>query len=88
MPAPYSWGDDDAEQAELGHAGDHVHVEAVRLVVGDGVRQDAIVDERAHRLLHVALLVGQLQVHVSAPRRGRCLQLDSASRFDQTCPRG
>ena len=55
--------DHDAEQAELGHALDDAHVEEVVDVVLDRVREDALVDEAANRLLNVALLVGQVEVH-------------------------
>ena len=55
--------DHDAEQAELGHALDRVHVETVVDVVLDRVRQHALVDERAHRVLDEALLLGKLEVH-------------------------
>ncbi len=48
---------------ELGHALDDAHVEGVVDVVLDRVRQDALVDEAADRLLNVALLVGQIEVH-------------------------
>jgi len=55
--------DDDAEDAELGEALDHVEVEVVVDVVLDRVRQDPLVDELPHGLLDVPLLVGQLEVH-------------------------
>ena len=56
-------GDDDPEQAQLGHALDHVQVEMVVDVVLDRVRQHALVHEVANRLLDQALLVGELEVH-------------------------
>ncbi len=56
-------GDHDSEQPQLGHAGDRVHVEPVVDVVLDGVRQHALVHERAHGVLDEALLVCKVEVH-------------------------
>src|SRR5262249_44519668 len=55
--------DDDAEQAEVGHALDHAQIEVVVDVVLDRVRKDALLHELAHRVLEQTLLVGQLEVH-------------------------
>jgi len=55
--------DHDAEDPELGHALDQLEVELVLDVVLDRDRQDALVDERAHRVLDQSLLVGELEVH-------------------------
>ena len=56
-------GDDDPEQAELGHALDDPQVEVVVDVVLDRVREHALVHERADGVLDQALLVGELEVH-------------------------
>ena len=48
--------DDDAEQAELGHARDRLHVEVVVDVVLDRVRKHALVHELADGRLHLSLL--------------------------------
>ncbi len=48
--------DDDAEEAELGHALDRLEVELVLDVVLDRVRKDALVDEPPDGRLHLALL--------------------------------
>ena len=55
--------DDDAEQAELGHALDHLHVEVVVDVVLDRVRQHALVHELADGRLHLSLLGRELEIH-------------------------
>ena len=49
-------GDDDPEDAELGHALDQRQVELVVDVVLDRDREDPLVDERPHCLLEQALL--------------------------------
>ena len=56
-------GDDDAEQAELGHARDRVHVQVVVDVVLDRVRQHALVHELADGRLHLSLLGRELEIH-------------------------
>ena len=56
-------GDHDAEDPELRHALDQLHVELVVDVVLDRDGQDPLVDEGANRLLDQALLVGELEVH-------------------------
>ena len=55
--------DHDAEDPELGHALDQLHVELVVDVVLDGDGQHALVHEGADGLLDQALLVGELEVH-------------------------
>ena len=55
--------DHDPEQPELGHALDHAQVEVVVDVVLDRVRQDALVDERAHGVLNQPLFIGKVEVH-------------------------
>src|SRR5919202_1078559 len=56
-------GDRDPEDAELGHALDHLRVEPVRDVVLDRVGEDPLVDEAPDGLLEQPLLVGQPEVH-------------------------
>ena len=56
-------GDDDAEQAELGHARDRLHVQVVVDVVLDRVRQHALVHELADGRLHLSLLGRELEIH-------------------------
>ena len=55
--------DDDPEQAQLGHALDHAHVEVMVDVVLDRVRQHALVHEVANGVLDQPLLVGELEIH-------------------------
>src|SRR5256885_98658 len=55
--------DHDPEQPELGHSLDHAHVEPVLDVVLDRVRQDALVDERAHGVLNQPLLICKVEIH-------------------------
>ena len=57
-------GDGDPEDAELGHALDRAHVEVVRDVVLDRVREDPVLDEPPDRVLEQALLVAELEIHV------------------------
>ena len=78
-------GDHDPEQAQLGHALDHAHVEVVVDVVLDRVRQHALVHEVADGLLDQALLVGELEVHETEairalPRAGRSTHMPSRPR--------
>ena len=56
-------GDDDAEEAELGHALDHTQVEVVVDVVLDRVREHALVDEGADGVLDQFLLGRELEIH-------------------------
>jgi len=50
-------------RAQLGHALDHGHVQAVLDVVFDRVREDALVHEFAHGVLDQPLLVCEREVH-------------------------
>ena len=59
--------DHDAEDPELGHSLDQLHVETVRDVVLDGDREDALVHEGAHGVLDQLLLVGEREVHAREP---------------------
>ena len=75
--------DHDAEDPELGHALDQLQVELVVDVVLDRDRQDALVDEGAHRVLDQPLLVGELEVHgasLAGPRTRAVPSIDSAFR--------
>ena len=56
-------GDDDPEQAQLGHALDHRHVELVVDVVLDRVRQHALVHELPDGVLDQPLLRSQVEIH-------------------------
>jgi hypothetical protein len=56
-------GDDDSEEAELGHARDHLHVEVMVDVVLDRVREHALVDELTNGRLHLSLLGAELEIH-------------------------
>ena len=56
-------GNDDAEQAELGHALDRPHVEVVVDVVLDRGREDAVLDELTDGCLHLPLLGSELEIH-------------------------
>ena len=71
--------DHDPEQAELGHALDHAHVQVMVDVVLDRVRQDARVHEVAHGALDQALLVGELEVHRAAESMQRPVRPAGAS---------
>ena len=62
------FGHDDPEEAELGHALDHAHVEVVVDVVLDRVRQDAFVDELPDGRLYLALLGRELEIHGTSLR--------------------
>ena len=68
---------DDAKDAELGHAGDRLHVELVFDVVLDRVREDAVVDELPDGVLQQALFVAELEVHAAPSLRARWLQPSS-----------
>jgi len=61
-----------AEQAKLGHSFDHAQIEVVVDVVVDRVRKNALVDERPHRLLNQALLVGEFEIHGASVRTPDC----------------
>src|ERR671931_456056 len=66
--------DRDPEDAELGHALDRAHVEVVRDVVLDRVREDPVLDEPPDGVLEQPLLVGELEVHArqsTATAQGR-----------------
>src|SRR5439155_26999502 len=69
--APVFLGDHDPEQTELGHSLDHAEVEVMLDVVLDRVGKHALVDERPHRLLDLALLVRELEVHAASLWTGR-----------------
>src|SRR5436853_246608 len=70
-------GDRDPEDPELGHALDRAHVEVVRDVVLDGVREDPVLDELPDRVLEQPLLVGELEVHAGSLSRARGRPPDS-----------
>ena len=61
--------DHDPEQAELGHALDHAHVELVLDVVLDRVGEHFPVDEVADGVLDQALLVSEPEVHAGGSVR-------------------
>jgi hypothetical protein len=69
--------DDHAEDAELRHPCDRIHVELVLDVVLDCVWEDAVVDELADGVLQQSLLVGELEVHAAPSLRARWLQPSS-----------